>query len=303
MKDPKTVSVICNVKNALPNSTNNNAFFMIDWNSILEPNTPYYVSFTWQGGLNVYDGSRPAMVRANFNQLCFRPIASNFNMSYSNVLGVLEPLVMRPNGSNVHLTATTDTNKPVYIENRPTNTIFNVQVTRSEFSLWTDNATTPAVPADWIMILHFRKAEKKILQYALVSDFGGTGSNRFYSFNTMFDKGKEYRVSFSFVGTKPVAGNNGQPILVFIDFNNEAYIPSSTSFTTSKSGYIGNLSRIRFDVSIDSCYLASNQLTNEPVNTIVNYQGRIFLRFVNLDLTLTTFLQNPWILLLSFEEV
>ena len=327
----KTTQVICNSKNKI-SGTNNDAYYNIDWSSILKNNMPYYVSFTYSAGLNVYDGSKPAAIRVNFNLLSYRIIASLFNFQQVNILGLLEPFVIRPNANNVQLNATTDTNLPAYMETRPINNLFNIKIVRTELSLWLDNDTTPKQPADYIIILHFTEAitplyksnaafgkvpkatlqrqeplgpsAKKIHKLYISSDFGGSGSYRFYSLNGLFDKSKEYKVSFSFVGAKPNTGNNGQPILLFINFNNEAYIPNAIPFScTSKSGYVGYIARTRFDISIDSSYLSASITTNEPVNTIVDYQGWLYVTFTNLDLTRTTYLPTNWILHLNFEEI
>lgn len=308
-KDKKTISIVLASANALSGATNN-AYFMIDWNAILEPHTPYVISFCYFGGLNSYDGIKPALVSIDFNTNSYKLGSTNFTLATSNILGILEPYVLKPNVNNVYLSATTDTNKPVYIERRPSNNIFNIRILRTDLTtLWIDDSSV--LPANWIITLHFTKALSPLYkipvnkQLVLTNDYGtGTASNKTYNLNGFIEKSQEYRIAFTFISQKPNVGNNGRPMLVFLNFTNEAYIAnSSTNITSSKSGFIGFIARIRYDIGIDSSYLFSNYLTNEPVNSILSYQGFLNVRFTNLDLTETTYIGTNWALILSFEEV
>lgn len=311
-KDRKTTQVVCIFTKALSGSVANNAYFTVDWAAILKPNMPYYVHFTFFSNVVNYDGTRQILVWVDFDMLNYRILASNFNTVNSNIIGVIEPLVIRPNANNVHMLATTDTNCQSFMPQRPTNNRFNIRLYRQDMNnLWAP--VSGSLPTEWVCTLHFTEAidykiykePKRIKQLALSSNYGvGTLANRTYNLNGFFERSEEYRISFTFVGNKPTIFNYGQPLMLFVSFNNEAYVPSDIpNQTTSKSGFLGFIARIRFDTTIDSSFMASNYLTNKPVNTRVSYNGYINVRFTDLNFTDTQYLQSPWILLLSFEEI
>lgn len=310
-KDRKTTQVVCNYSNALSGSVQNNAYFNINWEAILKSDIPYYVHFTFISNVVNYDGTRQILVWVDFDMMNYRILASNFNTVNSNIIGVIEPLVIRPNANNVHMLATTDTNNQSYMVRRPNNNTFNIRLYRQDMNnLWTP--TSGSQPTDWTCTFHFTEAVDKIYktpkiikQLALSSNYGvGTIANRTYNLNNFFERSKEYRISFSFVGNKPTIFNYGQPLLLFVSFNNEAYVPNSTpNQVTSKTGFLGFIARIRYDTTIDSSFMASNYLTNEPVNSFISYNGYINVRFTDLNFSDTQYLQSPWILILSFEEV
>lgn len=312
-KERKCIQIICHSTKALSGSTNNNATFNIDWGALLENNKPYYVSFTYQGGRNEYNGNKPASVQVNFSTNSFFPTAGVRALPEYSILGLLHPFPIVPNNNVVQLYADTETNSPCYLEHRPISNMLNIKILSSYSVLWTDNATTPAVPANWTIFLTFKEAitplyetPKKITKL-LFASFSGTGltTDKFLnSIQQFFDKSKEYRISFTFIGGKPATGNYAEPILVYLDINTDAYVPNAIPFQcTSKSGYIGYIARTRFDTGADSAYLSSTYYTNEPVNALITYQPRIRLSFRAPDFRLTANLPSTWEMIVSFEEV
>ena len=153
----KVVQVVLNTSNYIAGSTNNNANYNIDWSSILKPNIPYKMHFTYLGGQNVYNGTKPAFISVNFNFEVFEAKLA-IGAINSNLIGFLAPVVIAPGSNTVYLQAQTNTNEPVYLERRPLNNNFNVKIVDIDGNLWLDNAATPVVPANWVLTLHFTEA-------------------------------------------------------------------------------------------------------------------------------------------------
>ena len=156
----KVVQVILNTTNYISGSTNNSASYYVDWAAILKPNMPYKLHFTYIGGQNIYNGTKPALVSINFNFDVFSTSGTAIGASSSNLIGYLKPIIITPASNTAFLTADTATNEPVYMERRPLNNNFTVSIVDVNGALWTDNNSTPAVPANWIMTLHFTEAER-----------------------------------------------------------------------------------------------------------------------------------------------
>lgn len=156
----KTTQVVLTTSNYLPGSTNNDAKYLIDWSAILKPNTPYKVHFTYIGGLNTYTGNRQALVSFDFNTAVYQA-TSNVGAVNSNIVGFLTPVIVQPASQTVYLVAQTNTNEPVYMERRPLNTLFNVKIVDINGNLWVDNNATPAVPANWVLTIHFTEANRE----------------------------------------------------------------------------------------------------------------------------------------------
>lgn len=155
----KTVQVILNSTKAITGSANNNANFFIDWSAILEMDTPYKMHWTYVGGQNTYNGTKPALVSLNFNFEVYEA-GSIGGAQSSNIVGFLKPVVISGGTNTCFLTAETNTNEPIYMERRPLNSFLNVKIVDANGNLWLDNAATPVVPALWVLTLHFIKADK-----------------------------------------------------------------------------------------------------------------------------------------------
>jgi hypothetical protein len=156
----RVTQIILNTTNYISGSTNNNASYYIDWGAILKPNVPYKLHWTYMGGLNTYNGTKAAFVSINFNFNVYQASGTAIGASTSNIVGFLKPVVITPASNTVFLMADTATNEPVYMERRPLNNNFNVQIVDVNGALWLDNAATPVVPANWSLTLHFTEAER-----------------------------------------------------------------------------------------------------------------------------------------------
>ena len=156
----RVTQVILNTTNYISGSTNNNANYYVDWSAILKPGIPYKLHWTYMGGQNIYNGTKPAYVSVNFNFDVYQASGTAIGASTSNIIGFLKPIIIVPASNTAYLMADTATNEPVYMGRRPLNNNFNVQIVDVNGNLWTDNAATPAVPANWVLTLHFTEAEK-----------------------------------------------------------------------------------------------------------------------------------------------
>lgn len=156
----RVVQVILTTSNWISGSVSNNANYMVDWAAILKPNVPYKMHFTYIGGTNIYDGTKPAFVEINFTKEVY-VAGSTGGAQTSNVIGFLQPIVLTPSSNTCYLSANTSTNEPVWMATRPYRNQFNVRIVDSSGNLWTDNTSpTPVVPAGWSIILHFTEAER-----------------------------------------------------------------------------------------------------------------------------------------------
>lgn len=156
----KVVQVLLNTTNYINGSTNNNATYNIDWGAILKHDTPYKLHWTYIGGQNIYNGTKPALVSINFNFDVYQASGTSVGAGTSNIIGFLKPIVITPASNTAFLTADTATNEPVYMQRRPLNNQFTVQILDVNGNLWTDNNASPAVPANWVLTLHFTEAER-----------------------------------------------------------------------------------------------------------------------------------------------
>ena len=151
--------VILNSNNAISGNTQS-ATYLVDWNSILKPNKSYLCHFTYIGGANVYTGTKLACVYIDFNnQEIYQNLSSTNGASTSQMIGFLKPIILVGSTNTVYLQAETITNEEFLLKNRPSNNIVNVRILDNSGSLFTDNATTPANPAAYVLTLHFREIE------------------------------------------------------------------------------------------------------------------------------------------------
>ena len=159
----KIVNVVLNSNNALTGSTTQSANYFMNWGSILEDNTEYYLHFTYIGGKNTIDGANLATVYANFN------ISNKFNTSEkqsassTTMLGFLKPIVFVGASNFGYFQAEDNTNVPTYLTSRPQNNNFNISIfdNANPPVLYKDQNAAPANPAAYVMILSFRKVEKE----------------------------------------------------------------------------------------------------------------------------------------------
>ncbi len=156
----KIVNVILNSNNKA-SGTNNQAQYYIDWGAILKNNTSYYLHFTYLGGNNVINGSKLALLYADFQTSNKLNTATQYGANSSQMLGFLMPTVLVGSSNTNYLQSLDNTNVPTFLETRPNNNNFCVSVydNASPPNLYLDNATTPVVNNNYLLVLSFREVE------------------------------------------------------------------------------------------------------------------------------------------------
>jgi len=154
----KIVNVILNSNNALAGSSNNDATYNIDWGSILEPNKPYRLHFSYTGQPNTLTAaSKLAVVMVDFQMKQYLNTSSTYGAPTTMTLGVLRSFYL--NGTTNYLFSDDSNNPPVYITNRPGNNTFRVRIVTNDATpvAWLDNAGIPVANGNYILCLSFQE--------------------------------------------------------------------------------------------------------------------------------------------------
>lgn len=152
-----TINVVLNSKNLISGNTQS-ATYGINWSAILDKNKKYKMHFTYLGGANVYTGTKLPCVYINIPTDTVQA-GSTTAANYSQMIGFLKPIVLVGGTNTVYFQAEDNTNLPVFI-NCPQSNIFTVEIRDNDGALYTDNAGTPAPPANYVMILRFLELEE-----------------------------------------------------------------------------------------------------------------------------------------------
>jgi hypothetical protein len=106
--------------------------YAIDWSFL--PEQAYKVHFTYLGGVNNLNGSEIANLFIDLGATTNTYNAgNNVNALTSSFLGVLKPYVL---GTSSFLLAEDNTNVPIYINGRPRNNVFTVNILDNENTLF-----------------------------------------------------------------------------------------------------------------------------------------------------------------------
>lgn len=154
----RIVNVVLNSNNALAGSTNNNANYNIDWGAILKDNTPYHLHWTYVGQPNtLVAASKLAVVQVNFGMEQYLNRTSTYGAPTTFTIGCLRSFYL--NAAVNYLFADDNNNPPIYLQNRPYNNQFNVQVVTNDAAPipWTDS--TPVANNNYILTLSFEELE------------------------------------------------------------------------------------------------------------------------------------------------
>lgn len=158
----KVVNVVLSSTNALSGNTQKANYF-VNWGAILDDNKEYYLHFTYLGGTNTYLGTKLANLYVDFQTSNVTNNSSNGVGAYpTTLLGFLKPIVLVGASNYCYLQAEDNTNVPTYLQGRPTNNNFSVSIfdNASNPTLFLDNATTPAIPAPYMLVLSFREVSE-----------------------------------------------------------------------------------------------------------------------------------------------
>lgn len=153
----KTYNIILQSVIGTGASVSNKSYFY-DWSQI--PNVPYYVTFTYNSSITALASSNVALI--------FLVIGQPYNMIASDQLGLitayrsdfLGSLYHTPSGSsatNAYLSANLTSNPPIYLDARPKNNNFNVQILAG-FDL-----AYPNVLANYTLTLCFEECNENII--------------------------------------------------------------------------------------------------------------------------------------------
>jgi hypothetical protein len=156
----KIVNVILNSNNKV-SGTNNDAVYQFDFGAVLKDKTPYKLHWTYVGQSNVITAaSKIAQVQVNFNMKQYLNSSSTLGAPTTLAIGTLRTFYV--NGSINYLFADDNNNPPIYLDNRPYNNNFNVQVLTNDSPpiLWKDNtAVTPVVNGNYMLTLSFQEMD------------------------------------------------------------------------------------------------------------------------------------------------
>jgi hypothetical protein len=153
----KIVNVVLNSNNALSGSTNNDATYSINWGAILKPRQAYKLHWTYVGQPNTITvASKLAQVQIDFNMEQYTPNATGSALTTLSI-GALRSFYL--NGTINYLFSDDNNNPPIYLQSRPQNNIFRVQVLTNDATPvgWKDNAGTPVVNGSYILNLSFQE--------------------------------------------------------------------------------------------------------------------------------------------------
>lgn len=158
----RIINVILNSNNALAGSVNNDATYNIDWGSILKPNQPYKLHFSYVGQSNtITAATKIAQIQIDFQMQQYLNQSSTYGAPTSLAVGCLRTFYV--NGTINYLFADDSNNPPIYLQTRPFNNLFRVRVLTNDAIpvLWTDNAAVPVVNGNYIISLSFQEVDEE----------------------------------------------------------------------------------------------------------------------------------------------
>jgi len=153
----KSINVVLNSKNVISGDAQS-ATYGINWSSVLDKNKKYMMHFTYLGGANTYTGTKLPCIYLGFNTDTVTA-GSTTNTTFTQMIGFLKPIVLVGSSNLVYFQAEDITNTPVFVTCPQSNT-FKVEIRDNSGNLYTDNAGTPAKPADYVMTLRFIELEE-----------------------------------------------------------------------------------------------------------------------------------------------
>lgn len=156
-----TYNVVLNTLNStldtLANNNSNKSYY-VDWSSRM-PQGKYRLSFTFQAEANkVIDLTTIPVVYSDIVSSSSNSILPEATVyQNTNILGVLHPQVIHQSTNSCGFRATLDSNPPIYLNNRPFNNLFTVQILNNSVPpvAYLDEAGTPANIGTYMLILHF----------------------------------------------------------------------------------------------------------------------------------------------------
>ena len=157
----KIVNVVLNSNNKV-SGANNNAVYFIDWGSILKERKSYKLHWTYVGQPNTLNASsKLAQVQVDFNLENYLNRDSQMGAPSTQTIGMLRSNYL--NGTINYLFADDNNNPRIYLNTRPRNNTFRVQVLTNDATpvAWLDNAAIPVVNGNYILTLSFQEIDEE----------------------------------------------------------------------------------------------------------------------------------------------
>ena len=145
-------------------NVNTNKNYYIDWSAVLpDKNFKLTFSFISKGCEIVSLGLIPLVTIDFLNQgkiVASQQSATSYQATSSNLLGLIFPTYLDPNGHKAYFRADRQLNNPIYIS-RPNQNNFNVRMTTNGNppALWLDETTVPADFPQYVLILSFEECD------------------------------------------------------------------------------------------------------------------------------------------------
>jgi hypothetical protein len=157
----KIVNVVLNSNNKV-SGTNNDAVFFVDWGAILKNNKSYRLHWTYVGQPNTLTvASKLAQVQVDFQLNNYLNRSSTMGAPSTQMIGMLRSQYL--NGTINYLYCDDNNNAPIYLDTRPQNNTFRVQVLTNDAVpvAWVDNAGVPVANGNYILTLSFQEFDEE----------------------------------------------------------------------------------------------------------------------------------------------
>jgi len=154
----KTVNVVLNSNNKFSGSATTDLTYFIDFASILKPNVPYQLHWTYVGMPNSFGAATPlAVVNVDFMMEQYLNRSSTNGSPTTYTIGVLRSFYL--SSTINYLFADDNNNHPIYLPNRPLSNYINVRIVSNTATPvpWADSAS--AAPNAYILTLSFTEIE------------------------------------------------------------------------------------------------------------------------------------------------
>lgn len=158
----KIVNIVINSNQKINGGTNNNAEYYVDFGAVLKDRQAYKMHWTYIGQPNTLTAvSKIAQVSIDFQTENYLNASTTMGAPTTYTIGTLRSFYL--NGTTNYLFADDGNNPPIYLKNRPYNNRFRVQVLTNDATPipWTDNAGTPVVNNNYMLILSFQEINEE----------------------------------------------------------------------------------------------------------------------------------------------
>ena len=157
----RITNVVLNSNNKV-SGTNNDAVYFVDWGAILQNRKKYRMHWTYVGQANTITiASKVAQVQVDFQTNNYLNRSSTMGAPTTQTIGCLRTFYV--NGTINYLFADDNNNPPIYLDSRPQNNTFRVQVLNNDATpaAWVDNAGAPVANNNYMLTLSFQEIDEE----------------------------------------------------------------------------------------------------------------------------------------------